>query len=124
MDERFYQSGQSSSDLKTNIRASLEDDNDLIVAESAEPRLNFELQDDFNLVPIKKDGSVSEWIKILQDYQFIVTSNSFNLMAELEGYVWSDRKAGIPVDANNHLLDAMRYFFMYQKQQIDTNVWL
>ena len=35
-----------------------------------------------------------------------------NLEKELNSYVWDDKKAGIPIDANNHLIDAMRYVFM------------
>jgi phage terminase large subunit len=28
---------------------------------------------------------------------------------ELRNYIWNDKKASIPVDANNHALDSMRY---------------
>ena len=33
---------------------------------------------------------------------------------ELQNYVWSDKKSGTPQDANNHLIDAIRYYFMNQ----------
>jgi len=70
-----------------------------------------------NIRPVKKDGTVAEWLKILQDYKFIITEDSHNLAKELSNYVWSDKKAGIPIDAFNHLIDAYRYVFMFQKQR-------
>jgi len=30
----------------------------------------------------------------------------------LQNYVWSDKKAGIPIDAFNHLIDGIRYYYM------------
>ena len=45
-------------------------------------------------------------------YQIIICGNSYNLEKELNSYVWDDKKAGIPVDSNNHLIDAMRYAYM------------
>ena len=78
----------------------------------------------FNIRPVQKDGTVSEWLKTMQDYQLIVTEDSHNLIHELNNYTWSDKKAGIPVDAFNHLIDASRYYFMFQKQKTNTNVWI
>lgn len=131
LDECFYRSGQSTDDLKRAVLSAVTKSNDLIVADCADPRMINELRTKsgqakmkLNILPVKKDGTVSEWVKTLQGYEFIVTENSYNLQKEFSNYLWSDKKAGIPIDAFNHLIDAFRYYFMFQKQKIDTNVWI
>jgi phage terminase large subunit len=108
--ECFYQTNQLVSDLKNNV-GQYAGRNDLIIAESASPRMIAELRRDFNVKPvIKTDGSVMEGIRILQDYEIVIDKESVNLIKELRNYVWGDKKSGIPVDAFNHLLDALRYY--------------
>ena len=114
--ECFYTPEQLVADLKKSVgqNAGL---NDLIIADSASPRMIAELRKSsgFNVKPVVKyDGSVKEGIKILQDYEIIVDPDSPNLEKELNNYIWSDKKAGIPIDAFNHLLDPLRYFAMTQ----------
>lgn len=123
LEEQIYNCGQSIGDLKKAIASRIEKPTDLIVADCADPRIIKELKG-FNIRAVTKDGTVSEWLKILQDYQLIVMEDSHNLIHELNNYVWSDKKAGIPVDAFNHLIDAARYYFMFQKQKVKTNVWI
>jgi phage terminase large subunit len=123
LDEGFYNSGQSTSELKQSIVTTINKPTDLIIADCADPRMVRELKG-FNIHPVKKDGTVSEWLKILQDYELVITENSYNLQKELNNYIWSDSKAGIPVDAFNHLIDAARYYFMWQKQKVSTNEWI
>jgi phage terminase large subunit len=88
----------------------------LIVADSAEPRLISELQSaGLNIVPaIKGQGSVTFGIAILQDYDLIVTPESINLIKELNNYCWLEKKSNTPIDAHNHLIDALRYVVSYQ----------
>ena len=88
----------------------------LIVADSAEPRLISELQSaGLNIVPaIKGQGSVTYGIALLQDYDLIVTPESINLIKELNNYCWLEKKSNTPIDAHNHLLDALRYSVSYQ----------
>jgi len=86
--------------------------NDLIIAESATPRTNKDLGKFYNIVPVRKIRTVSDWIREMQNYEFIISENSFNLARELQNYIWSDKKAGIPIDAFNHLIDGIRYFYM------------
>lgn len=87
--------------------------NDLIVADSAEGRLIDDLRKrGLNIEPCEKGpGSVQAGITAIQDYQIVISPTSHNLRTELSNYVWNDKKAGIPVDAFNHLLDPMRYAF-------------
>lgn len=123
LQEGFYNAGQSTGELKQAVARTIVRPQDLIIADCADPRMIRELKG-FNIRPVQKDGTVSEWLKTMQDYQLIVTEDSHNLIHELNNYTWSDKKAGIPVDAFNHLIDASRYYFMFQKQKTNTNVWI
>jgi phage terminase large subunit len=94
-------------DLLTNIV----DQDDLIVADNAEPRLISELQlAGFNVVPCKKGkDSIKNGIARMANYHFIVEGK--NYVKELNNYVWNDRKSNTPIDKYNHLIDATRYAF-------------
>ena len=89
--------------------------NELIIADSAEPRLIDDLRrKGLNIQPCEKGaGSVSAGITKMQDYQIVITPTSHNLRKELSNYIWNDKKAGIPVDAFNHCIDPLRYSTMY-----------
>mgnify|MGYP003646921225 FL=1 len=91
---------------------------DLIVADSAEPRLIYEVKaKGCNIVPsIKGQGSITYGISLLQDYDLIVDENSINLIKELNNYCWLERKSNTPIDKWNHLIDAIRYSVSYQLQ--------
>lgn len=84
---------------------------ELIVADSAEPRLiNDVAEAGFNIVPSQKgQDSVRAGIKKAQDYQICVTNTSHNIKKELNNYVWHDKRSNTPIDAFNHHLDPMRY---------------
>lgn len=90
--------------------------NNQIIADSADPRMIKNLQSKYNIRGVKKTGTLAEWIRLMQDYKLIVTEGSHNLAKELNNYVWSDKKAGIPIDEWNHLIDGIRYVFMNQNQ--------
>ena len=85
--------------------------NDLIVADNAEGRLISDLANKgLNIIPCTKgQGSIQAGITALQDFKIIITPQSINLKTELSNYIWNDKKAGIPVDAFNHLIDPIRY---------------
>jgi len=88
----------------------------VIVGDSAEPRLISELKRYCNIVPtIKGQGSVNYGIALLQDYELIVTPESTNIIKELNNYQWSDTKAEAPLQNGfDHQLDALRYAVSYQ----------
>ena len=66
-----------------------------------------------NIKPVSKGaGSVLAGIKLMQDFRIIVHPDSSDIGAELNNYVWSDKKSGIPIDAYNHSIDAIRYFVL------------
>jgi phage terminase large subunit len=81
----------------------------LIIADSAEPRLIAELrQRGLNIKGIDKPKIIDR-IALMQDYQIIVEPDSTNLIKELNNYVWHDKKSETPIDDYNHLLDALGY---------------
>lgn len=123
--ERIYKAGNSSNDLRQLVALHCKR-NDLIIADCADARMIKELSKYFNIKPTNKGKvgwSVAEAIKIMQDYQHIVTEDSVNLAKEFNNYIWSDKKAGIPIDAFNHLLDAGRYYFQYTQTSGGTQQW-
>ena len=91
---------------------------DLIVGDSAEPRLISEVKaKGCNIVPsIKGQGSITYGISLLQDYDLVVEENSINLIKELNNYCWLERKSNTPIDKWNHALDGIRYAVSYQLQ--------
>ena len=61
-----------------------------------------------NIQPVKKTP-ILDGIKMLRDFKIIVDPNSYNLAKELNSWVWIDKRGQIPLDSDNHLIDAMRY---------------
>ena len=63
----------------------------------------------------KPAGSIIAGIEKIKTFDNIfVTERSLNLQYELRNYVWAQDKFGNyinePEDANNHLMDAVRYY--------------
>lgn len=107
--EELYQNSMSTGQLGQAIRAR-DTGNKLIVADSAAARTILDLKGQgFNIKPVSK-GLVNDDIKMLLDWQIIVDPESYNLQRELNSWVWLDKKGEIPIDADNHLIDAGRYY--------------
>jgi PBSX family phage terminase large subunit len=112
VDECFYNKNQLGTEAIYELnKAHLLKPSDLIIADSAEPRLIDELRrKGLNIRgAIKGQGSVTAGITQMQDYQIIVTERSSNARKELSNYCWSDKKAGIPIDDYIQTLDPIRY---------------
>jgi phage terminase large subunit len=111
--ECFYLPRLTTSDImRLNVEYAK---NNLIIGDSAEPRLITELRRECNLrEAVKGQGSVTYGISILQDYDLIIDPNSINLIKELNNYCWLEKKSNTPQDANNHAIDAIRYAVTYQ----------
>ena len=110
----LYQTGLTTSDIY-RLNKSIAGDN-LIVADSAEPRLINELRDKgLNILEaVKGQGSVTHGITLLQDYDLIIDEDSVDLIKELNNYSWLERKSKTPQDKYNHAIDAIRYAVGYQ----------
>ena len=54
-------------------------------------------------------------IQRMQENKFFVTSQSVNLIKELRMYTWDTDRSGAklnkPIDAYNHCIDGIRYYF-------------
>jgi phage terminase large subunit len=112
--ECFYNANQLTTDQIYQMnKAHIKRPNDLIVADSAEPRLIHEVaQKGLNIQKaVKGSGSVLYGIEKMREYKIIITPESKNLEIELSNYIWNDKKAGIPIDKDNHLIDSIRYIF-------------
>lgn len=85
----------------------------LIVADGHEPRLVYELnKKGLNIIGYSTppDG-IREGLKSMQDYEHIIDPESSKTKEEFDNYVWSDKKAKIPIDDYNHIIDPGRYSF-------------
>ena len=98
---------------------------DLIICDSAEPRLISELKNmGLNIKPtIKKKGSILSGIALMQDYQIIVDRESNGIIREINNYVWHERNQR-PVDKFNHYIDAIRYSLMYLLQGVNSGKYV
>lgn len=87
----------------------------LIVADSAEPRLITELaQKGCNVQPtIKGAGSITAGITKMLDHEIIVDPTSTNIIKELNNYIYADKGSKLYVDDYNHAIDAIRYNVMF-----------
>ena len=111
--ECFYLPGLTTSEIARLNKKYAE--SNLIVGDSAEPRLITELRRECNIKEaIKGQGSVTYGISLMQDYDLIVDPESTNLIKELNNYCWLEKKSNTPQDANNHCIDAARYAISYQ----------
>jgi len=110
VDESLYQNGLSTGVLMALVEnATIQ--NNLIIADSSGKRTIMDMQKaGINIKAVTKyAGSILDGIRLISDYQLIITNNSYNLARELMAYRWINKKGGIPLDADNHLIDAMRY---------------
>jgi len=110
LDELLYEQGLSTNEIANRLQ-SLVNKRDLIVADSAEPRLINELKlKGYNIQEcLKGVDSVKNGLAKMTNKAIIVTERSQNLIKELNNYVWNDKKSNTPEDNYNHLIDASRY---------------
>jgi len=91
--------------------------NQLVVCDSAEPKSIKELrQHGVNAIGAKKGkDSVNHGIQWLQQHTIVVDVKCQNTKNELMKYRWKEDKNGnvlpVPVDKDNHLIDALRYAY-------------
>ena len=120
VNEHIYQKGLITSEIISILKENI-DSRDILIVDSSEPRLIDEIKRaGFPLTRGVKKGkdSVNWGIDLVKKYRIVVPKANTNLIEELYSYEWVDDGNGgvtnTPVDANNHLLDAMRYAVMEQ----------
>ena len=107
--EEMYATKQSNETIKTSVSEIAGED--MVIADSNEPRTIEALQGiGLNVQKVEKyPGCVVDRIRILSDYTWVVTPESYNAKFEFNNYIWNDKKASIPLDKNNHLIKAGEY---------------
>lgn len=113
IEEILYQLGMNTNDIIQFLKSKgLE--NDLIVADSAEPRLNDEIRKRGirNLQKsIKGRDSINAGIDMMRRFKLFAKGD--NLIHEFRNYKWSETRDGKltnkPIDKFNHLCDSARY---------------
>jgi len=122
-DEKIYKEGNSFDQLRL-IMASHCNRNDAITADCADARMISQLKRFYNIMPVNKaKWTVAEALKMMQDYEHIITETSYNLAKEFNNYIWNDKKAGVPIDGFNHLIDAGRYRFQELMKSSGVQTW-
>ena len=124
--DELYETGLTNDLLAESIK--LKSAQDYIKADSAEPKSIAELQSHgVNAGGAKKGkDSVLFGIQWLQQQEIIVDKRCVNMRNELSSYKWKEDAGGhamrVPVDRNNHLIDALRY--AYEDEMSDSRVIL
>ena len=113
LNEICYRTGMVNSDI-----AKILPKNTFIYADSAEPKSIEEIRRfGVNIMPVSKGrDSIMFGIQTMQTQEYLVTTNSTNLLKELRYYSWDTDKNGgklnKPIDNFNHAIDAVRYHEM------------
>lgn len=113
VNELVYQTGLLNSDI-----AKLLPKNVVVYADSSEPKSIDEIKRHGITIKgvTKGKDSINYGIDVIQRNEYLVTSNSSNLIKELRSYIWDTDKQGKrlnkPIDFNNHAIDAFRYHEM------------
>ena len=105
--ELFYKKGLTNPDIVKYLKNSNVNYNDLIIADSSEPKSIEEIKrlGYRNIKPVKKiKNSINLGIDILKRYDVRVVKPSPNLITEFQNK---------PKDEFNHGLDALRYVALY-----------
>ena len=119
--DELYETGLTNDLLAVAIKAKSADD--YVKADSAEPKSIAELQGHGVNADGAKKGkdSVLFGIQWLQQQEIIVDKRCVNMRNELSSYKWKEDAGGnamrVPVDRNNHLIDALRY--AYEDDMVD-----
>jgi len=113
LDEMTYQTGLLNSDIAKKLPKDVP-----VYADSAEPKSIADIQRYGITIKgvTKGKDSVNYGIDVMQRQDYLVTSQSTNLIKELRRYCWDKDKTGKqlnkPIDKFNHAVDAVRYHEM------------
>ncbi|CAB4142072.1 XtmB Phage terminase large subunit [uncultured Caudovirales phage] len=113
VNEVAYQTGMLNSDIAKLLPKKV-----IVYADSSEPKSIDEIRKHGIMIKgvTKGKDSINYGIDIMQQQDYLVTSNSTNLIKELRSYIWDTDKSGKrlnkPIDHHNHAIDAWRYHEM------------
>lgn len=113
INELKYQTGLLNSDIAKLLPKDV-----IVYADSSEPKSIEEIRRYGITIKgvTKGKDSINYGIDVMQRQNYLVTSNSTNLIKELRSYTWDVDKQGTrlnkPIDNFNHAIDALRYHEM------------
>lgn len=113
--DEFYSTRMLNSDIAAKIKEKGYQ-KERIRADSAEPKSNEDLrrQGITRVMPsVKGKDSVINGIMGIKEFKIIVNPRCQNTINELSSYRWDSKSpiGNVPLDCDNHLMDAMRYAF-------------
>jgi phage terminase large subunit len=120
VEEVLYKKGLTNQDIAMEFRKKGITENQLIIADSAEPKSIQELyREGFTIRgAIKGADSIRNGIDIVKRYRIHVVKGSSNLIRELKSYCWvmdmDGKSLNVPIDKLNHLLDPLRYVALFK----------
>ena len=123
--ELLYEKGLTNNEIAASLNLTTQS---YVCADSAEPKSITELQQcGMLVVPCRKGpDSIRNGIQRVKQFKLHIHSSSINLLRELKAYKWAEDKEGKlllnPVDAFNHLLDAVRYSVVNLKGMVQGTV--
>ena len=115
LDELIYETGLTNSDIIKKLTELGVQRNQMIVADSAEPKSIEDLRRaGFRIEGAKKGpDSIRNSIDTLQQQKIFITAKSTNAIKEAYNYRWATDSTGkninVPEDRNNHFWDSVRY---------------
>lgn len=117
--ELLYETGMTNGDIVETFASFGITKQDLIVADSAEPKSIEEIKRmGYNIKPAAKGpDSIRAGINKIRACEVFVDPASKNLIAEYQNYAWK-KDTNRPIDEWNHLIDAFRYSLSLEKQTV------
>jgi phage terminase large subunit len=123
-DEVLYKTGLTNPEIWREFKSKNLDNSIYTIADSAELKSIQELTNLGMRVKGAEKGkdSILFGIQKMQEHEFKVTQRSINLIKELRSYSWDKDREGNqlnrPQDSNNHMIDAIRYFFLSKPNSV------
>jgi phage terminase large subunit len=111
--ELVYRNGMLNTDIARELPKNV-----AVYADSAEPKSIEEIRRQGITIKgvTKGKDSINYGIDVMQRQEYLVTSDSTNLIKELRSYCWDTDKTGVrlnkPAGGNDHIIDALRYHEM------------
>ena len=115
IDELIYSTRLTNSDIIAKFKEIGITPQQMIVADSAEPKSIEDIRRaGFRIEGAKKGAdSIRNSIDTLQQYKLNITKRSTNIIKELRNYKWvidrDGKSTSIPIDSYNHAIDGIRY---------------
>ncbi len=109
LDELIYRKGLLNSDI-ANLVKQHNASKGVIWADSSNPQSIKDIAGyGISILPVKK-RTIKEGIQLMQEFKFLITKRSTNLIEEMTKYEWLKKgDTNTPIDTFNHAIDAVRY---------------